>query len=630
MSRQRLRLPRDHDSVPVASWLPYAVTPGAVLAALPTTLVLHEAWGASPWTAAGLTVSGIVVTGYTWLVGAPRGPVVRATATGIAGAGSVWVLGAVIGSPIAEPWLPIWAIGGGVLSIVVAAQRALRQGGTEVTETSALGALGDQVRALRDAKITRVKTDGARVTADIEAAPGVPFSQIAAAREEIESMLDVRPGSLTLTQSPDSTRRGKAVAVPVDQLRDTIPWPGPTAPGRSIADAPIILGRGEDGEPLKLWLPGDASKQRNNTHLLIVGMSGSGKTELLLNACADLLTRTDTEVWVTDPRKADQLPEWLRDGAHRFASGGKAVRATIEELPALIAKRAGILGRAGQKQWVKGCGIPHLTVFFFEAAGVLMDADSIVDVAESARSVGISLVFEVQRATYDRMPVSVRSQLGGRICLGVQQEDDATQALSDETRDAGASPWLWRDQFPGYLYAELPGTDRARWALPARSFVADSEKERAAAIAPWLRGGQAAPQPSAVTADEEPLEPDDIDDPEPPQTSNDAWNPEDPPDDVDPGQPLPETDPDARMSFGPPPRQMTPQEARAALRDYIRDLAGDGADVVRPAELADVLEETGRSGSWLYEALKALCEGPDALLEHTEHGVYRIRTLTSV
>lgn len=627
-ARTKLQLPRDHD-VPVTAWLPYAVTPCCTVLAMPAALIAHHAWADQPWAAVGLTVAGAGMTGYTWLAARPRGPMVRATATGMTAAASLWALGATISGPLAHPWIDTWALGGLVMSAMVAVNRLMRRGGDEVERSAggALGQLGDQVRALRDAKVSALKTTGARVTASIEASPGTPFSKVAAAREEIESVLDVRPGSVKLVQSPDSTRRGQVVVVPVDQLRDPITWPGPTAPGRSIADAPSVLGTVEDGEPLQLWLPGDAGRQRNNTHLLVVGMSGSGKTELLLNLAADLLTRTDAEVWVTDPRKADQLPEWLREGAHRFSSGGRAVRATIEELPALIAKRAGILGRAGHKQWVKGCGIPHLTVFFFEAAGVLMDADSIVDVAESARSVGMSLVFEVQRATYDRMPTSVRSQLGSRICLGVQQEDDATQALSEETRDAGASPWMWRDQFPGYLYAELAGTPRTRWALPARSFVAASERQRAEAIAPWLRGGQSPPPAAVVVASAGPLEADDIDEPEPPQTDNGAWDPTDPPDDVDPSQPLPEADPDAVMAFSPPPRRMTPAEAREALRTHVLLLADAGLEVVQPADLADVLEVTGRSGSWLYGQMQELCEGTDALLHHAEHGHYRIRTL---
>lgn len=609
MSRERLKMPRNVDTYAYshsAPWLPYAVAPGAVLAALPTTLIAHEAWGASPWTAAGLTVGGIVVTGYTWLVGRPRGPIVRATATGVAGAGSVWVLGAVISSPIAEPWFPVWAIGGTVLSIVVGVQRAMRQGGTEAAETSALGDLGERVKALRDARIGRATVTGARASAAVEMPPGVPFSTLTAAREEVESLLDVRPGAVRTIPSPDSVRRGRIEVVPVDQLRAEIPWQGPSAPGRSIAE-PIVLGRVEDGEPLQLWLPGDRAKQRNSTHLGVVGMSGSGKTEVLLNLCAEVLTRNDAELWISDSRKADQLPEWLRTGAHRFVSGPNASEALIDELPQIIRQRAAVLGKQGIKQWVPYCGLPYLVVVFFEAAGVLAGNGSFTDIAESARSVGISLIPELQRASHDRIPTSTRSNIGSWICLGVNDEGDAGMALDDSTLDAGAAPWLWKDQKPGYLYAELAGTDRSRWALPARSFIAASEDQRAAAIAPYLR--KSAPEQAPAEEAEQ----------------NRAVNPDEPPDNVDPADPITAPAGMPRIQFDPPERVMTGQEALDVLCTHIQILAGAGVDILRPAELTDVLADTGRSRSWLYTALQQFARGDDALLEHAEHGVYRIK-----
>lgn len=624
MSRTRLQMPRNTDTIPVAAWLPYAVVPCCTVVAMPVALLAHHAWADKPWAAVGLTVAGAGVTGYTWLAGRPRGQMVRATATGVAGAVSVWALGATIGGPLEHPWGDLWALGGLALSAVAIVNRVLRRGGDEVRGGGG-GELGEHVRALQDARIAKPKTIGARVVASITAPPGVPFSQIMGSREEVESALDVRPGSVRLIPSPDSARRGRVEVVPVDQLRDVIPWPGPTAPGRSIADAPAELGRVEDGEPLQLWLPGDPTKQRNSTHLAVVGMSGSGKTELLLNLCADVLTRTDAELHVSDSRKADQLPAWLQQHTHRFASGPNAADAYIEELPALIRDRARVLGQAGHKQWVKGCGLPFIVAMFFEAAGVLNGNGTFVDVSESARSVGISLVIELQRATYDRVPTSVRSNIGSWVCLGVKDEDSATAALSDETLDAGAAPWVWKDQRPGYLYAELSGSDRSRWALPGRAYVAGSEIKRAEAIAPWLTAaGTVRPASAGSVALDE------ADEEEPAEEGNEAWSVADPPDDVDPAQPLLEPDQHARLSFGPPPRRMTPQEARTCLRDYVRALADDGHDLVRPAELADVMEETGRSDSWLYGQLQELCEGPDALLTHAEHGVYGIRTLARV
>jgi len=453
------------------------------------------------------------------------------------------------------------------------------------------------------------------------------------ARERAPDLTALGPGlavpetAVRVIPNPDSARRARVEVVPVDQLREILPWPGLSAPGRSIAE-PILLGIAEDGDPLMIWLPGDHEAQRPAAHYTVVGMSGAGKTEVILNIASEVISRADAELWLADPRKGDQLPLWARTGAARLALDEEGTEQMLEDLYNSIAGRVRQIGAHGHKQWTAGClKCPAYRVAIIdEAAQVAAGSGLIVGLTEAARSAGISLIFGLQRLSHDRFPTSARSNIPGSICLGVAKDVDASMALSEATLDAGAMPWMWKNTRPGYLYAEVPGTDPERWAMPCRSYVAD-EQDRAAAVAPYLPQTDDAEQTS-----QPPAEPAAQRKESAMRDSRDA-NDEamaallgDPPDDVDPAQPIRIPDDMPKVTFHlekEPP--MGTEEARAWLRQYLIDAHQAGVTQVRPGDLADVITATGKGASWVGKELRKLCSGPDALLQQTDRGVYKIR-----
>ncbi|WP_133898003.1 hypothetical protein [Streptomyces sp. KS 21] len=72
----------------------------------------------------------------------------------------------------------------------------------------------------------------------------------------------------------------------MDLLKNTVPCPGPSSPGGSIADA-VIVGIYEDGTVVPMWFSGDPQAARNAMMLLLMGMTGSGKSEGGLTALAE-------------------------------------------------------------------------------------------------------------------------------------------------------------------------------------------------------------------------------------------------------------------------------------------------------------------------------------------------------
>ncbi|WP_432050329.1 conjugal transfer protein TraB [Verrucosispora sp. NA02020] len=612
-------------TVRVPLW-PYLVTPVSAVAALPITWGAHHFYGDSAWTGVALAVAGTAVTGFTWWASRPRGPLMQAMSTGLAFAGSTWTTMAVIEGPWSKAMVGVWFIGTVVGSIVVGVRRIMHKAGGD-EQQAGNGGLIEAVKSLKGARFGQPRIDGARATAPVVLEPGITAGDLAGDRGSLASALDVRSTAVRIIPDPDSSRRATVSVVPVDQLAETRYWPGPFAPGASIADAPVRLGVMEDGEPLEIWLPGDHSKGRNSVHLSVVGMSGAGKTELVLNLCADVLTRSDVRLVVTDTRKGDQLPEWLRKSAHETYLDAEAAEDYMEDLPRIIAERARYLGQRGLKQWVKGCGLPYMVVVNFEAAGLVASNGTFVDVTESARSVGIFLLVELQRATHDRFPTSARANISARICLGVARPEDAEAALSESTLDAGAAPWEWKNMKPGYLYAELPGVEQERWSMPARAAIARSEDDRAAVVARHQQTPAARPSPTP--RQEEPVDPPVTPPTEEPQEErvlNKALNLDDPPDDVDPSQPIHIPTDMPRLALGQlrtPP--MGTEEARTWMRGYLLRVHGQGVDQIRPAELGDVIEATGLTAAWVSKELRRLTSGPDALLQKTDRGVYRIR-----
>lgn len=608
--------------VKIPLW-PYLVTPASSVLLWGTTAGAYAMWHDAPgWPAAGITLAGVGLSVLTWRAAAARGIVRQALSTITCVGASVWTLGATLSAPWSRPWLDMWLIGAPAASIAMAVARILRAGRDDELDRDTGARLADAVQSLKRARIRSPRIDGAKITAHVELDHGTTAADLARDRGALASALDVPESAVRVIPNPDSARRGRIEVVPVDQLRSMIPWPGLSAPGGSIAE-PIVLGVMEDGAPLQMWLPGDHNAQRPAAHYLVVGMSGAGKTEVILTICAEVMSRRDAELWLADPRKGDQLPDWARAGAARLATTASATEDMLNDLHRDVATRAHQIGAHGHKQWTTGCSHcpPYRVVIVDEAAEVTAGNSLVTTLTEEARSAGISLLVGLQRASHDRFPTSARANISGVVCLGVDSETDADMVLSEATLAAGAMPWTWKNTRPGYLYAEIPGTDPQRWTMPCRAFAAD-EESRSRAVAPYLRSTPA----SADQPTHEPTRtPDPRVRPDSADTDDAAVDPTDPPEDVDPAKPIKVPAGMPRIALGSRAPQMPAAEARQTLVQYIYDLADAGVTHLRPSDLGEVLAVTGFSGDWVRKQLGHLSQGPDAILRKTDRGVWEIR-----
>ncbi|MBB4761399.1 hypothetical protein ACFQFC_35135 [Amorphoplanes digitatis] len=626
---------------------PYVIPPAAAVVNLILAGVLSRLWGAyaNPsvwqvaWRAALVLACSTAIVWCTYAVGRPRQLPLRAASLlmSTAACAGLFVL---TFSRWSFDKIMTYLLIMVTASIMLAVTKLLHGRGDDA-RANLFGDLGERVKELQDiGKTGKPKVLDGRVVTHTEMRHGADFGSLATreVRTAIASALDVPPGGVRMVRNHNTPRVGRIEVSPVDMLEHPPIWPGLSAPGGSIAD-PIRLAVYQTGSIVPLILPGDPDAERNAMGVLILlGQSGSGKTALQVMLASEARSRHDAEVVYIDGRKGLQLPKAFRDAMHVMIHDPAEGERYLDGLVLDVARRAAQIGGHGHDQWIAGCTkCPKFKLVIVDEASKFIEAeDTMVELAESVRSAGIALLLGQQRATGDRLPTSVRSTIGGVLCMGVRDVGEAARVLSEETIEAGADP-SWRNRKPGALYAELPGTDPDDWSLPGRTYKIDRD-EVVAELVSYLAsigeapsaGGPVSPVAGAPAAsirdDDEDYDPDADKDVEctPPPVDPDC------PPDEDPHEPItvprrPRIPLDLEAAGG---RRYSPVEIRGMVRDGILTAYGNGVRTVRPSNFAPLLEIVGEEGlkpPTLSKILGEFCQGPHPLLHRSnDRGVYEI------
>lgn len=290
---------------------------------------------------------------------------------------------------------------------------------------------------------------------------------------DIEQITHMRPGAGRMMVDPKDAGAGKLVFYPTDLLEGVIPWRGPSAFGESIA-LPLPLGKRADMSSIDIYLTADESVPRNAAQWLVMGMNGAGKSKAMVMLMADALTRKDVTVWAHDHVKGLQTLKPLIEGGgldwvSMNLADGKTMMATTR---LVIQARARWMGAHDHENWVPGCGL-NLLLVWFEEASDLGHLKDIVKLVREGRSVGVIIFISMQRASHTTIDTDARAQLSGNICFGVESSMDASFGLPDWVRDNGAQPERWGNTRQGYVYVVAPGIDETVSAVEGRTFLAD-------------------------------------------------------------------------------------------------------------------------------------------------------------
>lgn len=479
----------------------------------------HLLWADSVAAGVGLTLSTVALTGATWWAGRETSPQRRLHSAITVAAGSAWLTGAALAGPFSGILPDTYLMGGTVLALSWNVRMALRAADGPAPESADKGLLAKV--GLAKAKIGRTEVEPNRVTAALALEGGEQTNDdVARALVRIASALDLPQSAVRYQPSADSARRGELVIVPKDMLGDPVEWEGPSLPGGSITD-PLIIGQYDDGRPLAVWLPGDPEVQRNASHFLIAGGTGSGKGDAALNLMTEILSRTDVIMWLSDPKAFQDFRPLLP--AYDWAvEGGAGTEAMVEALQHVIPARTGWLGKHSYRQWAPeaakqqndpahscaasgacGCpGMPYMVAWMEEAANTLraLGDDAFTGIAQEARSAGVSLIVSLQRPSFDQMSTSTRASLPSVIALGCDPRDEGF-SLPESVINQGAHPGAWGNRRPGYCYVVSGGIDPDRYAAPGRTrqFTPDATAIMEM-LAQWTARNGAAADPITVGA----------------------------------------------------------------------------------------------------------------------------------
>ncbi|MGK5544493.1 plasmid transfer protein TraB [Streptomyces sp. URMC 127] len=652
---------------------PWLVGAGTGLVSLPA----HHYWADSAAATAGLTLASIALTGVTWWAGKPTSAQRRLHSAITVAAGTSWFTAAAIAGPAAGPLGGLYFMGAPAVALSWNIRQVLRRN-PDATSASGDGGLLEKV-GLAKTQITRSDVAPNKATFDLQLPRGeLTTDDVTKAAPLLASALDVPKNAIRVTADPDSASRAQLTVVPLDLLKNTVPYPGPSHPGGSIA-GPVAVGIYEDGTVAALYFPGDPATARNAMHLLIMGMTGSGKSEGGMTALAEVLSRRDVVVWASDPAKAEQTLGPLLPAIDWAALDIQSTKAMIEAIKAAIPARTAWLAKYGYKQWEPACaetqadgspGMPYLLAWFEEAAKTIRETDEDVftGIAQEARSAGISLVVSMQRASHTQVATDTRASLGSSWCYGVRNDRDAGFALDDEVLDAGAAPHLWKDKKPGYCYLVANGIPETFWPTPARSYLTPREHldwvvltfaETRAALDPvtaeaaaraagrhftqrtrYPLPGTTDAQPRETTVtdhnhDHEPYDQadeDDYADEYEQHAIGTAVHDEDDEDgrtdeaDIDPERELPEAT--HVVQFAEPPQgrrreRISPARARQVMGEILDEFEAEGRTTVGPKDFMEHCDRHGRGRSWVSgQVADFILAG--RLAETGEPGEYRI------
>lgn len=613
------------------------VLPWVIVAAVwPLSLVLHLVIGSSPLWVGILAVGFTYLVHVTWKVWTVRRQETRNMATVFVTGVLTWTFFAVAVRPWQADVVKAWAIGGLVLSVAWCVRHAALSGVRDADKsasTSNNAGLLERVRAFKDARVGKVTETADELRARVHLDAPTTAKEAQDAREQIAALAGVGADQVKVLKVKNADGSGDESQVDVTFTRGTdaakpVVWTGPRHLGKSIADAPIWLGRRTDGSDIGWWIVGseDDENPRPLAHTKCTGMNGSGKTETICTGILQMRERIDVVPVVGDPAKFQQSFGDIEEVLGLAAKTREETEQLVRNLVPLIEYRAGLFGtltRAdggkGYKQWVPELytrhGVPAIFLDIEEATDVMLAVEEELDEAvRKLRSIGVHLCASAQTMPHDNIPRKTRGQFAQSLAHGQKEYQDAKYSLEAETLEAGADPTKWANNAPGSLYAEVTGTDRAHWPVDGRAprVKAADRAEMIEATRPYWaeldagsyrilsRGigedaAETAPAAVGSTVDDDFKEVADM-----PLTSADG---------IDTGEPLAAPRGDVEVILCEPATvRMSTEDARAELLNRVGILSASDRTEVTFDDLADLPDLVGRSRGWVYDQLERLAD----------------------
>jgi hypothetical protein len=650
----------------VGKAVPYAA-PWAGAYTLPPLagFATNQMWGDTALSAglasATLGVGTVVLSAVTWNVAGGTNKFRRfrrAQATASVAAGLGWLTCATAAGPFGHPMVDAWLLGGGLFATSWNIRQIMRNAHDETEQVEDKGGFAKIAEAigLEKLKVKQAKGNGkGMVKVPVELAAGQTVEDVQSALPKLTAAMHVPPSGATVKGDPDNAAQAEMSIRVADLLKDGVEFVPPIRLGM-LPNEPLPLGVYADGETF-IINPFDAEILQ---HLLVMGVTGAGKSEFARGLLAHLATRRKMSVFLIDCSKGRQSMGHIKNGLDVFITDMREAKQLLKALPGAIKARGNVLADEGLDQWTPKSSLNAIVVWAEEAAD-LADFAELDNIARVARSVGIWLVVSLQRATWTNVSTDVRANLQASACFGVDEASDAGFCLPDQVTDAGAVP-AWGSSRPGYAFATGMGIDQGRWTMEWRSGLTDRDDLSALVEAGTryrdpldettakalglvyaqrshrgtnrtnVQPAQLPPAPRREMPENGDVEELTVEQEESIQVEiEDAYAevmgmiPDDPEPDapyanIDLEGEMPE-DTDTDMEFEQP-EEMDAEDARRIIHEQIHKWATANQLTFQPADLAPATVAAGRKRPWLQGELKRLVQA--GILRHDRHGEYDI------
>lgn len=461
--------------------IPLSVAPVSFAALAPGIAIMHHAWGGDPMTTPFVTLgvfgAGGVATGYTWLAAGKRKHL-RFLGTATSAAVTLaTTTGVVVGiEPMATPY----SLGALALSVLWGIRHGMKwaSGDQDSGGNHALGKLGEVIDAEKFT-FKRLKSTGKGVIeGQVEAEVGATIEDVQQMTPVIASAARVPAGAATIRQDPDNAALGHFRLAVADLLKAGIPFNAFEGSGKSVCDA-IDVGRYEHGDPVEVSIT--AHEDGGIEHLLLMGVTGAGKSAFCRALITRLLTRKGVAVIGIDTAKGLQTFGPMVHGMAMVITDMPTARRLLNRMEAVIKARTDHLIGEGRDYWTPKSSLTFLVIWAEEAADLMPSAEAYKKLLRAARSAGIWIVSSLQRATHDNISTDARANHGAGMCMGVRDLADAQLALPDEVIEAGAMP-TWGTRRKGYGYITGIGTEEENWPVKMRGYDTRNKADIAAAV----------------------------------------------------------------------------------------------------------------------------------------------------
>lgn len=461
---------------PVVHWLPFPV-------ALSVGAVLHWQLGQRGWwTVLAVSIFLALSAGlsvFTWEAAAPRGQLVRGQVTATVAVNLSIVAALLVFGVVRATFWPSLALSAFLsLSWMIRRTPAVHGEGKDDH-----GAATDNAFGLSITKAKTIASSPERATAEWTLGNGQTLEDVTPKLGSLGTELGTIRRGVRVTET-DKEGVVRVHAIYRDVLRETKPWAGPSNPGGSIKDG-IPWGDYEDCEVCTLYVAGNYEGNIAPAHVGITGMTRAGKGVCMHIVCAELSTKADVSpLIVLDERKGRQTTDNIDAAIGIYADTSTKIRAVVKGLNNAVAVRAQVLGQQGYKSWTpEAARDPRLRMgalfALLEEAATFAHAceRDLVEIAEAGLSAGVFLFVSAQLWKHDRIPTSLRSQIGSNvIAYGLGSTEDASFLLSDATIAGGNDPGQWGTRYPGRYACELNGVPTERFSIPCKGYLAEDEQ----------------------------------------------------------------------------------------------------------------------------------------------------------